>query len=74
VLAFVVQAQRHPARACQGVIVTPFQGSVSEAFLAVMRARRPELLWSIREAGKGGEEVASPDEVDTISDRPPRAA
>jgi hypothetical protein len=49
---------------------TPFQAAVAAAFLRVMRAREPELLWAIREAGKAGEGLADPDERDALIDRP----
>lgn len=51
-----------------------FQRAVTEAFVRLMRARRPELVWSAREAGKVGEVVPEPDDSDTLPDGTPRAA
>ena len=53
---------------------TPFQAAVAAAFLRVMRARKPELLWAIREAGEPGESLTDPDERDALGDRPSGAA
>ena len=53
---------------------TPFQAAVAAAFLRVMRARKPELLWAIRETGKAGERLTEPHEGDALVDRPTGAA
>ena len=51
-----------------------FQRAVTDAFIRVMRARRPDAVWSASEPGKVREVVAEPDDRDTIPDRQPRAA
>jgi hypothetical protein len=72
--------ERAPLQAvCEGaetvnVGLTPFQAAVAAAFLRVMRARKPELLWAIREAGKSGERLADPHERDALVDGPTGAA
>jgi hypothetical protein len=53
---------------------TGFQRAVTDAFLRVMRARRPDVVWSAREAGEIGEDIPGPDDLNTLPDRPTRAA
>lgn len=49
--------------------LTPFQRTVGAAFLAIMRARRPDLVWTLREPGKIREDVPGPGDRDALSDR-----
>ena len=63
-----------PLRGTRAAGSTAFQAAVAAAFLRVMRARRPDLLWAIRETGKAGERLAEPDERDALADRPTGAA
>ena len=49
-----------------------FQRAVTEAFLRVMRAKRPDLLWSAK-PGEIGEVVTDPDDGHAVTDRPTRA-
>lgn len=46
--------------------------AAAEAFLAVMRARRPDLLWSIEQQSDA--DAVVPDDPDTLGDRRPLAA
>lgn len=51
-----------------------FQYAVTEAFLRVMRAKRPDVLWSAVEPDEIRESIPDPDNSDTFPDRPTRAA
>ena len=51
-----------------------FQRAVTEAFVRIMRARRPDLVWSARETRKVGKVVSEPDDPNTLSNGTPRAA
>jgi hypothetical protein len=58
-----------------------FQLAVAGAFLRIMRARRPDVVWSVdengysaREPGEVREGIAHPDDPDALSDGPTRAA
>ena len=51
-----------------------FREAVLAAFLRVMRARRPELLWSAREAVEVGEGLAEPEEPGALANGEPRAS
>jgi hypothetical protein len=46
-----------------------FQRAVSDAFIRVMRARRPDVLWSAHEAGEAREVVSEPNDASTLPDR-----
>ena len=54
--------------------MTPFQQALSEAFLGVMRARRPDCVWSAAEPRKGGQCLTDPNDASALTDRPTRAA
>jgi hypothetical protein len=56
-----------------GIPPTDFQRAVSDAFLRVMRAKRPDVLWSAQ-TGQVGGVVTDPEDLDPIADGQPRAA
>ena len=51
-----------------------FQRAVTDAFVRIMRTRRPEVVWSASEAGKVGEIVPEPDDPNALPDGTTRAA
>ena len=52
---------------------TDFQRAVTDAFLRVMKEKRPELLWSAK-PGEVGKVIPDPDDGDTLTDRSTRTA
>ncbi len=68
----VLERGADPATA--GLEPSDFQRAVADAFIRVMRARRPDAVWSASEPREIRELVSDPDHRDTIPDRQPRAA